>query len=172
MTVWYIRIIRTVSTSSKIWTQNARGQATTLSSAFFTSPAKVKTVKLALIIIIVFVVCWTPYMVITLIEIYSNGHFRTPAWLDGVLQTICLMQSGLNPIIYIAFNQRKKYSPTLILAAASTFSQNFDRKERRQRRERRGSISLCSIPETTYRKNALHSDDGKSRNENLITKIS
>ena len=125
MTVWYIRIIFIVNTSTKVWTNTTNDQTAT----FLTSPTKVRTVKLALTIIIVFVVCWTPYMVITLIEVYSNGRFRQPPWLDGVLQTICLMQSGLNPFIYKAFNQRRKYSPALILAAASTYLQKSDRRK-------------------------------------------
>jgi gonadotropin-releasing hormone receptor len=156
MSVWYIRIISIVSTSKKNWTQNFNDQTAT-------SPTNVRTVKLALTIIIVFVVCWTPYMVITLIEIYSNGRFHTPPWLDGVLQTICLMQSGLNPFIYKAFNQRRKYSPTLILVAASTYSQKPDRRKLRERTG--GSISLCSIPETASRRHVLYSEK-----ENLFRK--
>ncbi|CAF2746753.1 unnamed protein product [Rotaria sp. Silwood2] len=139
MTIWYIQIIRIVNKSKKIWTQNTYGQTTVLSSTLLTSPTKVKTVKLAMTIIIVFVVCWTPYMVITLIEIYSNHHFRKPSWLDGVLQTICFLQSGLNPFIYMAFNQGRKYSPAIIRAAASTLSQTSDRKNPRQQRGRHGS---------------------------------
>jgi hypothetical protein len=172
MTFWYIRIIRMVSTSSKIWTQNIRGQTTTVSSEFFTSPTKIKTVKLAMTIMIVFVACWTPYMVITLIEIYSNGRFHIPSWCDGVLQTICLIQSSLNPFIYMAFNQRRKYSPTLILAAASTYSQKSDRNKRRARRERGGSISFYSVAETPFRSSNINYNDEKSRKENLFTRRS
>jgi hypothetical protein len=156
MTVWYIRIIRILAASTKIWTQNNRSQTTT----FVTSPRKIRTVKLAMTIIIVFVVCWTPYMVITLIEIYSNGRIHPPSWFDGVLQTICLHQSGLNPFIYMAFNQKQKYSPILILAAASTYSK-FDRRERERRC---GPLSLCSIAETTFRNNNV---DEKPTTENL-----
>lgn len=147
MTIWYIRIIRIIGASTKIWSKNSSEQTTTLS----TSPTKIRTVKLAMTIIIVFVVCWTPYMVITLIEIYSNGRIRLPSWFDGILQTICLHQSGLNPLIYIAFNQKRKYSQTLILAAASIHSQKIDRRYRSHRRERGGSMSLCSLGETSFR---------------------
>ncbi|CAF3641963.1 unnamed protein product [Rotaria socialis] len=139
MTVWYIKIIRIISASKKIWEQKVYNKTATSSSALLTSPTKVKTVKLALTIIVVFVVCWTPYMCITLIEIYFNGSFHKPMWLDGVLQTICFIQSGLNPFIYIAFNQRRAYNPALIRAAASTFSQASDRITRRQQRAQDGS---------------------------------
>ncbi|UJR14597.1 hypothetical protein I4U23_001592 [Adineta vaga] len=118
MTIWYTKIIHVVASSTKVWIQQIRGQTTTtyLSSSA-TSPAKIKTVKLAMTIIIVFVICWTPYIVITLIEIYSNGRLRIPSWLDGVLQMICLAQSSLNPFIYMTFNHRSKKSPTIILAS-------------------------------------------------------
>ncbi|CAF3766930.1 unnamed protein product [Rotaria sordida] len=119
MAIWYIKIIDVVISSTNTWIQIVPGQKTKtiiLSSSF----AKIKTIQLAMTIIIIFVVCWTPYMVITLIEIYSNGHLRIPSWLDGVLQTICLVQSSLNPFIYIIFNQRRKHPPIIVLALART----------------------------------------------------
>ena len=118
MTVWYAKIIQVVASSTKVWIQKIRGQTTTFLSSPATSPAKLKTVKLAMTIIIVFVICWTPYIVVTLAEIYSNGRLRIPSWLDGVLQMICLAQSGLNPFIYMTFNHRRKSRPAIILASA------------------------------------------------------
>ena len=151
MAIWYIRIVRVVASSTKVWTQKIRGQTTTFLTSSATSPAKVKTVKLALTIIIVFVVCWTPYMVATLIDIYSNQRLKIPSWLDGVLQTICLLQSGVNPLIYITFNHRRKYSPTIILASARTSS-----KKIRQKQQQTESTSSCSIAETSFRTNGYH----------------
>jgi gonadotropin-releasing hormone receptor len=148
MTIWYIRIIRVVGTSIQVWTRNRRGQTTTTTSTtVFSTPVKMKTTKLALTIILVFIVCWTPYMVITLLEVYTNGRFRPPSWFDGVLQAICLLQSGLNPLIYLAFNRERKYPAILILAAASTMSQKSDRRQR----ERLGSVSFCSTGENSHR---------------------
>ena len=136
MTVWYMRIIRIIRQSTKTWTQLIRGPTQT----FLASPQQIRTVKLALTIIIVFVVCWTPYMLITLIQIYSGGRFRPPSWFDGVLQILSLHQSGLNPFIYMIFNQRRKYSITIIRAAGSTFSQTFDRRERKRSGLMAGSV--------------------------------
>ncbi|UJR32163.1 hypothetical protein I4U23_019630 [Adineta vaga] len=157
MTFWYIQIISAISISSKVWTQHMRGETIANISVNLTSPTKVKTVKLALTIIIVFVICWTPYMVLTLIEIYSNGRFRIPSWGDAILKAMCFIQSSLNPFIYLRFNQRKKYSPILILAAASTLSNTNHRKNRRKQRERGGSISLNSFAEVSFRKNTFTS---------------
>jgi hypothetical protein len=145
MTIWYIKIIRVIASSTKVWMQKIRGKTmTTFLSSPVTSPSKIKTVKLAMTIIIVFVVCWTPYMVVTLIEIYSNRRFRLPSWLDGVLQTISLVQSSLNPFIYVAFNRRRKEAPMVVLASARTQS---------PKRRTNGSSSSCSVVETTFSKN-------------------
>ena len=143
MTIWYTRIIYTIDKSKKIWTRLIHGQTQTL----LTSTQQIRTVKLAMTIIIVFVVCWTPYMLITLIQIYSNGRFHIPSWLDGGLQIISLHQSSLNPIIFIAFDQKRKYSATLLLTATLTYPHKFNQTEKRQRRERGGSIFLCSLSE-------------------------
>ena len=148
MTIWYSKIVYVVSSSTKVWTQKIRGRTTTFLSSTATSPAKVKTVKLAMTIIIVFVVCWTPYILATLIEIYSNRRLRIPSWLDGVLQTICLMQSGLNPLIYITFNHRRKGSPKVVLTSARTSSRKF-----RPKRQQTGSTSSGSIAGTSFRGN-------------------
>ena len=108
MTIWYVQIIYVISSSTKVWTHTFRRRSSTLLSSSLASPTKLKTVKLALTIIVVFVTCWTPYIVMTLIEIYSNNRFRIPSWLDGVLQMICFLQSGLNPLIYMTFNHRRR----------------------------------------------------------------
>ena len=148
MTIWYIKIVRVIGSSTKVWIQKIRGQTTTrFFSTPATSPSKIKTVKLALTIIIVFIICWTPYMLITLIEVYTHGRLRLPSWFDGVLQTISLLQSGLNPFIYITFNHRRKDSPTLILASARTSSIKY-----RQKQTRKGSTSSVSM-ETSFRIN-------------------
>ncbi|CAF2981555.1 unnamed protein product [Rotaria sp. Silwood2] len=133
MTICYIKIIRVVASSTNAWMQKVQDQTTT---TILPSPpaalAKIKTVQLAMAIIIVFVVCWTPYMVITLVVIYSNGFVRIPSWLDGVLQTICLAQSSLNPFIYIIFNKRRKHPPTIVLALARTSMQISRRRIQRK----------------------------------------
>lgn len=152
MSFWYIRIISVVGTSMKIWTQALGNETDKPSTAKLTTPTKIKTIKLALMIIIVFTVCWIPYLVFTLIEVYSDGRIHLPSWFDGTLQAICLLQSGLNPIIYMSFNKERRYSPVLVLAAASTASAKTDQKRHRYRRERGGSISFCSIGEEMYRR--------------------
>ena len=133
LSIWYIRIIRAITRSTKSWTILISSQR----QNFVPTGQQIRTVKLAMTIITVFLICWTPYMVITLVEIYSEGRFRIPSQLDGVLRIICLHQSGLNPLIYLIFDQRRRYSATLIFVAGSSDSH---RKVRSQQRERDGSI--------------------------------
>ncbi|CAF0836061.1 unnamed protein product [Adineta steineri] len=146
MTIWYMKIIHVVASSTKVWIKKIRGPTTTYLSSLATSPTKIKTVKLAMTIIIVFVVCWTPYIVVTLVEVYSNRRLRIPTWLEGVLQTICLAQSGLNPFIYITFNHRRKHAPTVVLASAHLAS--LKSQNRKQRAE---STVSTSIAEAAFR---------------------
>lgn len=147
MTICYVKIICVVSSSSKTWTTTTRYRTNknSLLSASATSPSKIKTVKLAMTIIIVFVACWTPYIVLTLSEIYSNGRMKIPSWFDGVLQTICLFQSGLNPLIYITFNHRRKDSSTIVLTSLRVNS-----RRSRLNTNRAGSTSSCSVAQTSF----------------------
>lgn len=147
MGVCYFKIIHVVTSSTKVWIQKVRGHTTTFFSSSATSPAKIKTVKLALTIIIVFVLCWTPYILVTLIEIYSNQRLKIPSWFDGVLQMICLAQSSFNPLIYMTFNHRRKHSSTVILASVRA----------RTRKSQRQNVSILtdySLAETSFRSNA------------------
>lgn len=140
MTIWYIRIIRVISKSKQIWQRKIYNQAEILTTRLVTSPMRVRTVKLAMTIIIVFVICWTPYMLLTLIQIYSNGRFKIPPLLDGVLQTICFIQSGLNPLIYIAFNRRRSHTLAVLMVAASTLSHTSEKKHQNKTRGRDDSV--------------------------------
>ena len=153
MTVCYVKIIRTVAASTKVWIQKVRGQTTTaFLSSPASSPAKIKTVKLAMTIIIVFTISWTPYILFTLIEIYTDRAFRLPNWLDGVLQTICFAQSGVNPLIYIVFNRQRKGSPTIILSARTSSSTC---RQSGQQSHRSSSMSSTCL-ETSFHSNGYY----------------
>lgn len=137
MTIWYMKIITIVMASTKSWMQSTQEETkATTTTSILSSPAaciaKVKTVQLAMTIIIVFVLCWTPYIVVTLIEIYSNRSLHVPPWLDGVLQTICLAQSGLNPFIYMMFNHRRKHSTTVSLALTQASLEIYQKRSPRK----------------------------------------
>lgn len=161
MSICYTRIIYVVSLSSKTWNQTngCRTNKNHLLPASATSPSKIKTVKLAMTIIIVFVACWTPYIVFTLIEIYSEGRVRIPSWFDGVLQTICLLQSGLNPLIYITFNHRRKDSSAIALTSLRRHS-----RKSREQHDRMGSSSSCSAAQSSFR--AQNAAEPMSNDEN------
>ncbi|ESO13099.1 hypothetical protein HELRODRAFT_121903, partial [Helobdella robusta] len=66
--------------------------------------AKLKTIKMSLSIICVFVVCWTPYFVVHLVYIWSEYTYKIPKWLFACADTTAFLNSALNPIIYGFFN--------------------------------------------------------------------
>ena len=70
------------------------------------SLAKMKTVKMTFCIIISFIACWTPYFVTTLIRIYSDYNYKIPRSVMAFAETIALLQSAVNPILYGIFNIR------------------------------------------------------------------
>ena len=71
------------------------------------SLAKIKTVKMTFCIIITFIVCWMPYFVTTLVIVYSNNTHRIPRSVMAFAETIALLQSAVNPILYGIFNIRR-----------------------------------------------------------------
>lgn len=67
--------------------------------------AKIKTVKMTLIIVLAFIVCWSPFFLYDLLDVY--GHIEVSqssiAW-STFIQSFAPLNSAANPIIYFLFN--------------------------------------------------------------------
>ena len=61
---------------------------------------------MSLTIVITFVVCWTPYFVVYNIRVFSDYKYNIPESLMVLADTLALMNSAVNPIIYGCFNLR------------------------------------------------------------------
>ena len=63
--------------------------------------AKVKTVKMTFVIIFVFILCWTPYMLFDLLQVF--GWTSGPA-IATFIQSFAHLNSAANPLIYCLFS--------------------------------------------------------------------
>ena len=67
--------------------------------------AKVKTVKMTFVIIFVFILCWSPYIVFDLLQVYgcipTNSTYQAVA---TFIQSLAPLNSAANPIIYCLFS--------------------------------------------------------------------
>ena len=71
--------------------------------------AKVKTVKMTFVIIFVFILCWSPYIIHNLLQVYgfipkfgaSKGILAAVATL---IQSLSSLNSATNPLIYCLFS--------------------------------------------------------------------
>ena len=70
--------------------------------------AKIKTLKMTFAIITTFVLCWTPYFVTTLIRVYSDYSIHIPPSVMAFAETVALLQSALNPLLYGCFTVKIK----------------------------------------------------------------
>lgn len=68
------------------------------------SLAKMKTVKMTFCIILTFIACWTPYFVTTMCVIYSDRTLHIPDSVIAFAETVALLQSAVNPVVYGIFN--------------------------------------------------------------------
>ncbi|XP_076048545.1 cardioacceleratory peptide receptor-like isoform X2 [Oratosquilla oratoria] len=67
--------------------------------------AKIKTVKMTLVIVFVFVLCWSPYFVFDLLQVY--GYIpATPTFVAVAtfIQSLAPLNSAANPVIYCLFS--------------------------------------------------------------------
>nr|UIG55679.1 crustacean cardioactive peptide receptor isoform 1 [Schistocerca gregaria] len=68
--------------------------------------AKVKTVKMTFVIVFMFVVCWSPYIVFDLLQVYGQVP-RTQANIAvaSFIQSLAPLNSAANPVVYCLFSR-------------------------------------------------------------------
>ncbi|CAH1395694.1 unnamed protein product [Nezara viridula] len=69
--------------------------------------AKVKTVKMTFVIVFVFIVCWSPYIVFDLLQVYGYvPKTQTNIAVATFIQSLAPLNSAANPLIYCLFSTR------------------------------------------------------------------
>ncbi|XP_071518344.1 cardioacceleratory peptide receptor-like [Panulirus ornatus] len=122
ITACYAIIVYTIWSKSKIMTLSSktfgakngekRGGGTTheddsrrASSRGLIPKAKIKTVKMTFVIVFVFVLCWSPYIVFDLLQVYGYiPQTPTNVAVATFIQSLAPLNSAANPIIYCLFS--------------------------------------------------------------------
>ncbi|KAG7299637.1 hypothetical protein JYU34_016626 [Plutella xylostella] len=69
--------------------------------------AKIKTVKMTFVIVFVFVLCWSPYMIFDLLQVYDYvPETHTNVAIASLIQSLAPLNSAANPVIYFIFSSR------------------------------------------------------------------
>ncbi|KAH8294609.1 hypothetical protein KR018_000249 [Drosophila ironensis] len=69
--------------------------------------AKVKTVKMTLTIVFVFIICWSPYIVFDLLQVFGQiPHSQTNIAIATFIQSLAPLNSAANPLIYCLFSSQ------------------------------------------------------------------
>ncbi|XP_071549660.1 gonadotropin-releasing hormone II receptor-like [Panulirus ornatus] len=113
ITFCYVSIVRVVfrQSATEQRLQMADGYTVlrkTTPSSKSLSRAKIKTVKMTFSIILTFVACWTPYFLVHNIRIWSDYQYDIPQPVIVFSETIALVNSVINPVLYGCFNLRFK----------------------------------------------------------------
>ncbi|XP_065164313.1 cardioacceleratory peptide receptor-like isoform X2 [Atheta coriaria] len=67
--------------------------------------AKIKTVKMTFVIVFVFVLCWSPYIVFDLLQVYDYiPETQTNIAIATFIQSLAPLNSAANPVIYCLFS--------------------------------------------------------------------
>lgn len=69
--------------------------------------AKVKTVKMTFVIVIVFIACWSPYIVFDLLQVFDQiPKTQTNIAVATFIQSLAPLNSAANPLIYCLFSSQ------------------------------------------------------------------
>jgi neuropeptide S receptor 1 len=67
--------------------------------------AKVKTVKMTVVIVIVFILCWSPYIIFDLLQVFDQiPNTQTNIAIATLIQSLAPLNSAANPLIYCLFS--------------------------------------------------------------------
>ncbi|CAH1116022.1 unnamed protein product [Phaedon cochleariae] len=67
--------------------------------------AKVKTIKITLVIVTVFIICWSPYIIFDLLQVFGQIPTTQPnIAIATFVQSLAPLNSAANPIIYCIFS--------------------------------------------------------------------
>ncbi|CAH1790446.1 unnamed protein product [Owenia fusiformis] len=105
---------RSTKTSSKGWSirklQNgsSNGTASTKTSSSSSNrgvipQAKIRTIKMTLVIVIAFIVCWAPYFVYNFLDVFG---YTSNVKVSIFVQSLSSFNSAANPLIYGLFSSR------------------------------------------------------------------
>ncbi|XP_064597854.1 cardioacceleratory peptide receptor-like [Liolophura sinensis] len=85
----------------------ARSMSKSSSSRGVIPQAKIRTIKMTLIIVIVFILCWSPYFIFNLVDIYGHVPEGIEKYaISTFIQSLAPLNSAANPIIYGIFSTR------------------------------------------------------------------
>ncbi|XP_055546546.1 gonadotropin-releasing hormone receptor [Wyeomyia smithii] len=106
----YLSTFRTISSSEKIF----RIETTVMDRSYYRRSdtnrqrlihkAKMKSLRISVVIVVVFIVCWTPYYIMMLIFMFLNPTERLGEDLQTGIFFFGMSNSLINPLIYGAFH--------------------------------------------------------------------
>ncbi|CAH1391381.1 unnamed protein product [Nezara viridula] len=69
--------------------------------------AKIKTVKMTFVIVFVFIICWSPYIIFDLLQVFGHvPRTQTNIAVATFIQSLAPLNSAANPVIYCLFSTR------------------------------------------------------------------
>ncbi|XP_015182902.1 PREDICTED: cardioacceleratory peptide receptor-like isoform X1 [Polistes dominula] len=101
----YMVIVATIWSQGSALRQGPTRDIRRASSRGLIPRAKIKTVKMTFVIVFVFILCWSPYIIFDLLQVY--GHVpktQTNIAVATFIQSLTPLNSAANPIIYCLFS--------------------------------------------------------------------
>ncbi|XP_051171937.1 cardioacceleratory peptide receptor-like [Leptopilina boulardi] len=101
----YLVIVVTIWSQGNVIQEGPTREIRRASSRGLIPRAKIKTVKMTFVIVFVFILCWSPYIIFDLLQVY--GHVpatQTNIAVATFIQSLAPLNSAANPIIYCLFS--------------------------------------------------------------------
>lgn len=116
--------------------------------------ARIRTIKMTLVIVIVFILCWSPYFIVNIMAVFGHLSFDNQLVIGiyGFIQSLAPLNSAANPVIYGIFSARscKNLRSYEILDTILKCFGCCQERRQRLREKRRSTTVTMSCTDTTY----------------------
>lgn len=112
---------------------------------------ELKITKMLAIIVSLFVICWSPFLVVTLIEVFT--FHEIPPVVEGIIVFLPYLLSCVNPWIYTGMNRDFRVAFKKIFCTSKVICRRFTRKGEQNNRMLRPPPSI-TVDETFISRNS------------------
>ena len=114
ITIAYIRLSKKIwdkarETSGKVRSGKKKKMRLTSTGSSSLNRAKIKTLKMSVVIIVMFVLCGLPYFAVEMIRSYNLDRGTINPGIYGIFGIFAVSNSAVNPYVFLWFNKRTKW---------------------------------------------------------------
>ena len=107
---------------------------------------ELRITKMLAIIVSLFIICWSPFLIVTLIEVFT--YYEIPEAVQGVIVFLPYVFSCINPLIYTGMNRDFRFAFKKLFCSSKILCLRYSRRGYRTNQRMLKSLPSITVDET------------------------